>query len=69
MLSLKAYYSPETDRKSFALVKSGKRVYGADNRAGWHEHPFGREEKHEPCAEKTLREFTKRSLEISAFGG
>lgn len=33
-------------RKSFVLVKNGKRIAGFDNLGGWHMHPCGRADAH-----------------------
>jgi len=42
------------------LIKRGKRVFGANNmRIGWHLHPYGNVEKHEPSQSITIEEFLK----------
>ncbi len=45
-----AYYNPASDGCSYALVQSGRRVYGADNAfVGWHIHPFESPDDHHVC--------------------
>jgi hypothetical protein len=43
------FYNAETGKTSFALIKDGQRIFGADNTRGWHVHPFGSSERHCPC--------------------
>ena len=33
---------------AFALIRQGKRIFGADNTGGWHTHPFHSPEQHIP---------------------
>ncbi len=35
-----AFYNEATGKTAFALIKDARRVFGADNRGGWHWHPF-----------------------------
>lgn len=48
---LEAYYNQQTRTVSYALIRSGRRVYGADNTGGWHVHPFGDPSAHIPTTE------------------
>lgn len=52
------FYNAVTDKTSFALIKAGQRVYGADNaKMGWHKHPFDAAERHISCLPVTFAEF------------
>lgn len=49
---IEAFYNVATGRTSLALIVAGRRVYGKDNaRRGWHVHPFGNPDDHQPCQE------------------
>jgi hypothetical protein len=43
-----AFYNEATDKTSFALIRKGQRILGADNTGGWHWHPFEDPESHMP---------------------
>lgn len=51
------FYNAETVKHSFALIKNGKRIFGADNTMGWHIHPFDNPDGHKESADISLREF------------
>lgn len=52
------FYNCMTDKTSFALIKAGRRVYGADNaKMGWHKHPFDAAGQHISCPPTTFAEF------------
>ncbi|MBI5965284.1 MAG: hypothetical protein HY863_17550 [Chloroflexi bacterium] len=54
------YYSEITDKTSFAHIKDGRRILGADNAGGWHWHPSNAPDSHVPSAsEITIEEFMK----------
>jgi hypothetical protein len=40
------FINSETMKTSFALIKEGQRIFGADNTRGWHLHPFGSAESY-----------------------
>jgi hypothetical protein len=46
-----AYYSTATEKKSYALVRMGARVFGYDNFMFWHCHPAEDSQRHVPCPE------------------
>ena len=48
-LFVDVFFNAETGKTSFALIKDGQRIFGADNTRGWHLHPFGSPERHCPC--------------------
>jgi hypothetical protein len=41
-----AFYNEQTNTTAFALIRQGRRVFGADNSGGWHVHPIADPEKH-----------------------
>lgn len=46
-LFIDVFYNEETGKKSYALIRTGRRVFGADNtKKKWHWHPFEDPEKH-----------------------
>ncbi|MBN2393431.1 MAG: hypothetical protein JXR84_22050 [Anaerolineae bacterium] len=52
------FYNVATDKTSFALIKAGQRVYGADNaKMGWHKHPFDAAQRHRACPPVAFAEF------------
>ena len=52
------YFNPENGNCSFALIKGGKRIYGADNAfVGWHLHPFAAPDQHLSCLELSFGDF------------
>ena len=53
---MEAYVNGITGKKSFALVKNGKRIWGYDNYRYWHHHPIENPDTHMPCSEPPLEE-------------
>jgi len=43
---LEAFYNETTGKTSYAFIKDGKRIFGADNTEDWHWHPFEDPEVH-----------------------
>ena len=43
-----AFYNERTDTTASALIRQGRRLYGADNTGGWHVHPFEDPALHDP---------------------
>ena len=54
---LNIFYNSETLKFSFALIKNGKRIYGADNTKNWHIHPFDNPDGHVETTEISLVKF------------
>ena len=52
---MESYFNALTGKKSFALVESGKRIWGYDNYRYWHHHPVEHPESHVPCDEPSLK--------------
>lgn len=53
-LFIDLFYSKRTERIDFALIEEENRIYGIDNLHGWHHHPFGKVQQHQPIDEPTL---------------
>ena len=54
------FYNLETDKTAFALVQTGRRIYGVDNaKTGWHRHPFSDPDQHIVCSPVTFTEFLR----------
>ena len=51
---MEAYVNRITGKKSFALVKDRKRIWGYDNYRYWHHHPIENPDTHMPCSEPPL---------------
>ena len=51
---MEAYVNGITGKKSFALVKNRKRIWGYDNYRYWHHHPIENPDNHIPCSEPPL---------------
>jgi hypothetical protein len=51
------FFNAETGKTSFALIKNGQRIFGADNTRGWHLHIFDSAESHHPCDELSFESF------------
>jgi hypothetical protein len=45
------FCNEQTDTLAYAVIRDGKRIFGADNTGGWHIHPW-----HRPTGHETLRE-------------
>jgi hypothetical protein len=55
---ISAYFNPDNQNCSFALIRHGRRIYGADNAfVGWHVHPFESPDEHILCSEVSFAEF------------
>jgi len=57
-LYLHFYFNERTGTTAFALIQSDERAWGIDydNRRGWHLHPVGAAQRHEPSDPKTIGE-------------
>lgn len=42
------FYNEQTGTTAFALIRYGKRIFGADNTGGWHIHPLENPSRHDP---------------------
>ena len=42
-----AFFNEQTDTSAYALIRDGKRIFGADSTGGWHVHPWHRPTSHE----------------------
>lgn len=42
-----AFYNEHTGTIAFALIRRGRRAFGADNTGGWHVHPFEAPGRHD----------------------
>lgn len=55
---INAFYNLATDKTAFALIQTGRRIYGVDNaKVGWHYHPFADPSQHIVCSQMTFAEF------------
>jgi hypothetical protein len=41
------FYNEQTSTTVYALIRQGRRAFGADNTGGWHVHPFDDPERHD----------------------
>ena len=41
-----AFYNQQTGTTAFALIREGRRVFGADNTGEWHVHPYADPDSH-----------------------
>ena len=46
-----AFFNEQTDTLAYAVIRDGKRIFGADNTGGWHVHPWHRPASHESLPE------------------
>lgn len=61
------YFNTDINRKDFALIHRGDRIYGTDNLYGWHYHPFNDSVRHIPCQEPSVKDVfqeMRRIMEI-----
>ena|SRR3972149_2467370 len=68
-LFVQAFVGELSQSLYFALIQSGRRIFGIDREAGqWHVHPFGSPHQHESLPEEPgpepLREFLARVEEL-----
>ena len=55
------YYHHLSGKTSYAQIRDGQRIFGADNKKYWHWHPREDSDSHVPSAsEITIEEFMKR---------
>jgi hypothetical protein len=55
---VEVYYNAQTNSISFAYIHGEQRVFGANNMGiGWHVHPFGQVDFHEPSLPLSITEF------------
>jgi len=53
-----AFCNEATGKTAFALIKDERRIFGADNKGGWHWHPFDAPETHTPSSDAiTFKDF------------
>jgi Ethanolamine utilization protein EutJ (predicted chaperonin) len=45
------FFNEETGTTAYAVVRNGKRIFGADNTGGWHIHPWQHPNSHENLTE------------------
>ena len=43
-----AFFNEQTGTTAYALIDGDKRIFGADNTGGWHQHPFHDPTRHDP---------------------
>jgi len=48
------FFNARNQRMDLSVIENGERVLGYDNLGGWHRHPWGRPNIHEPCEAPTL---------------
>jgi Ethanolamine utilization protein EutJ (predicted chaperonin) len=46
-----AFYNEQTGTTAFALIRQGRRAFGADNTGGWHVHPLTEPDRHYPLSD------------------
>ena len=45
------FFNEQTYTLAYAVIRDGKRIFGADNTGGWHTHPWQRPTSHESLPE------------------
>ena len=65
-LFVDVFLNAETGKTSFALIKDGQRIFGADNTRGWHVHPCGSPARHCPCDATSFASFLRQVEENQA---
>lgn len=55
-LFIDIFYSPQTERADFSLIKNERREFGIDNLGGWHRHPVEDPTMHEEIEEPDFEE-------------
>lgn len=50
LVYVEVFFNADTGKTSLALIKEGKRFFGADHTRGWHIHPFDNPDAHAPSA-------------------
>ena len=55
-LYLHFYFNAETGTLAFALLQKQQRIWGIDydNRRGWHLHPLGTSQRHQPILAQSI---------------
>jgi hypothetical protein len=45
------FFNEQTDTQAYAVIREGRRIFGADNTGGWHIRPWHRPTSHESLPE------------------
>jgi len=54
------YYNSQTGSTSYAYIQGRQRLFGANNmRIGWHVHPFGQADVHQPSKPLSISGFLR----------
>ena len=55
------FYNQKTGKTAFAQIREERRIFGADNKEGWHWHPRENPTSHKPSdSDITFEEFMSR---------
>lgn len=65
---IEIYCNSLTGKKSFALIRSNKRIFGYDNYKFWHYHPYDAPESHIECKEPSIEEVASEIYKIIKMG-
>ena len=60
------FFNARNQRMDLSVIDGGVRVLGYDNLGGWHRHPWGRADEHEPCAAPTLDQVLREVAALSS---
>lgn len=63
-LFIDIYYHPQSHRLDFSTIYQEQRIFGYDNAGGWHYHPAGQPDHHEPCPEPTLEKIFAETAQV-----
>lgn len=63
---LSFYFNGRTQTLAFALIEGNERLWGIDrdNFVGWHRHPLGATERHDPISPMSVSEIVQELTEV-----
>lgn len=59
-----AFFNATNLRTDLSVIDGTERLFGYDNLGGWHRHPTGSPDAHEPCDKPDLTDFLREASEL-----
>lgn len=58
------FFNSRNRRADLSLIDGGTRIFGYDNLGGWHCHRPEAPERHDPCAEPAVEDFSRTAVAL-----
>jgi hypothetical protein len=63
------FFNEQAETLAYAVIRDGKRIFGADNTGGWHIHPWHRPAMHEVLPEPMSFDLFVKAVESQIQNG